>query len=110
MAKRSGRGDLVFAALADPTRRAMIERLASGPASVTQLAEPFGIALPTATRHLGVLDDAGLITSTKHGRVRMCRLNRAALDEAAEWIETHRRRWTTRLDALENRIAEGTLE
>lgn len=107
MAKYAVDLDRVLSALADPTRRAMIERLAEGPASVSELARPFAIALPTATRHLGVLGAAGLVTTAKHGRVRMCTLNRDALDSTAEWIETHRRRWETRLDALEKHAREG---
>ncbi len=109
MAKHSGSVDAVLSALADPTRRAMVERLAEGPASVSELAKPFAIALPTATKHLAVLSAAGLVTSSKRGRVRMCRLERAALDETASWIEARRRRWETRLDALEIRITEGPM-
>jgi DNA-binding transcriptional ArsR family regulator len=107
MAKRLDSVDAVLAALADPTRRAMVDRLAEGPASVSELARPFAIALPTATKHLAVLSAAGLVTSSKRGRVRMCRLERTALDETAAWIEARRRRWETRLDALENLIMEG---
>jgi len=107
MAKHSRSVDAVLAALADPTRRAMVERLSEGPASVSELARPFAIALPTATRHLAVLSSAGLVTSSKRGRVRMCRLERTALDETAAWIDARRRRWETRLHALDTLITEG---
>ncbi len=107
MAKHAAGADRVFTALADPTRRGMIERLSRGPASVSELAEPYGIALPTAVRHLGVLADAGLVTTRKRGRVRMCSLERGALAEVADWIDRQRRTWTTRLDALERTLDEG---
>ena len=96
----------MFAALADPTRRAMVERLSEGPASVSELARPFAITLPTATRHIAQLSAAGLVSSTKRGRVRMCRLERAPLDATAAWIEERRRRWETRLGALDVLITE----
>lgn len=91
----------VFQALADPTRREVIDRLASGAASTSALAEPFAMALPSFTQHLGVLEQAGLVTSTKEGRVRTYRLASAGLEEAAGWLADRRRLWTQRLDQLD---------
>lgn len=93
--------DRVFHALADPTRRKAIERLATGPASTSQLAEPFDMALPSFTQHLGVLERAGLVTSTKKGRVRTYRLAPAALEIADGWLTEQRRLWERRLDQLD---------
>ena len=89
-----------FAALADPTRREVLERLASGPASTTALAEPFGMSLPGMLKHIRVLEEAGLVRTAKVGRIRECELGPRPLDEAAEWIESSRRRWEGRLDRL----------
>lgn len=93
--------DLVFRALSDPTRRAVVSRLAEGEMPVSVLAEPFDMALPSFAQHLKVLEDCGLIGSEKRGRSRWCRLERARLDEAASWMEAERRRWADRLDRLE---------
>lgn len=93
--------DLAFHALSDPTRRAVLSRLAEGELPVTELAEPFGMALPSFAQHLRVLEDCGLITSEKRGRSRWCRLEQARFDEAANWMQAERRRWTERLDRLE---------
>jgi DNA-binding transcriptional ArsR family regulator len=92
--------DAVFAALADPTRRAMTERLARGDASVGQLAEPFALTLPTVTKHLAVLEHATLIEHWKEGRVRYCRLVPAPLDDADAWIAYHRAFWRGRFRGL----------
>jgi len=93
--------DLAFHALSDPTRRAVLSRLAEGEVPVSALAEPFDMALPSFAQHLKVLEDCGLIVSEKRGRSRWCRLVPARFDEAADWMEAERRRWTARLDRLE---------
>src|SRR5512140_153472 len=93
--------DATFAALADPTRRAILARLAGGEASVTQLAEPFAMSLPAVTKHLKVLENAGLISRGREAQFRPCKLEPAPLREATAWIETHRRLWEERLDGLE---------
>jgi DNA-binding transcriptional ArsR family regulator len=92
--------DLAFQALADPTRRAMVERLARGPASVSELKRPLPMSLPAVMQHLAVLETSGLVVSQKSGRVRTCRINPAALAEAARWIEGQRVEWERRLDRL----------
>lgn len=93
--------DQVFQALADPTRRQVIERLVAGPASTSELAAPFDMALPSFTQHLDVLTRAGLVTSTKTGRVRTYRLAPAALEAASGWLAAQRRLWEQRLDQLD---------
>ncbi len=93
--------DRVFQALADPTRRQVIERLVSGSASTTELAEPFDMALPSFTQHLGVLERAGLVTSTKAGRIRTYQLAPAGLALADGWLADRRRLWEQRLDQLD---------
>jgi DNA-binding transcriptional ArsR family regulator len=93
-----------FAALADPTRRAMLARLASGPATVTELAEPFALALPTVSRHLKVLEAAGLITREKSAQFRPCRLNAAPLEEADTWLASYREFFSERFDALDAQL------
>jgi DNA-binding transcriptional ArsR family regulator len=90
----------MFHALGDSSRRAMVERLARGPASVTELARPLDMALPTVVQHLGVLETAGIVSSTKVGRVRTCQLVTAALDPAAEWISRQRLPAERQLDRL----------
>ncbi len=90
--------DRSFAALTDPTRRAVIERLVKGPASVSELANPHDMALPTFMRHLKVLEDCGLIRSVKKGRVRTCHIESAPLLQVQGWLEWQRRVWEQRLD------------
>lgn len=92
--------DQAFSALADPTRRAVVEQLARGPAPVSALALPFDIALPTFMRHLKVLEDCGLVRSVKKGRVRTCHIEAAPLMELQGWLEWQRRTWEGRLDRL----------
>lgn len=92
--------DLAFQALADPTRRAMVERLARGPASVSELKAPFHMSLPAVMQHLAVLETSRLVVSQKSGRVRTCRINPPALAEAERWIEGLRLEWERRLDRL----------
>ncbi|MGH6962179.1 MAG: ArsR/SmtB family transcription factor [Dongiaceae bacterium] len=89
-----------FAALADPTRRAILQRLSRGDASVGELARPFAISLPAVSRHLKVLSQAGLIAREKEAQWRLCRLDAAPLHEALGWIEQYRRFWEDRFDAL----------
>ncbi len=93
--------DGIFRALADPTRRAVVHRLVRGPASVSELAAPFDMKLPTFMKHLRVLEDGGLIRSTKRGRVRTCEIQPRRLAEAEDWIAKHRAIWESRLDRLE---------
>jgi DNA-binding transcriptional ArsR family regulator len=92
--------DPVFRALADPTRREMVDRLSRGPASVSQLAEPFDMSLSAVVQHLAVLESSGLVRSEKVGRVRTCRLEKQALRHAEEWFAGRRDRWERRLDRL----------
>jgi DNA-binding transcriptional ArsR family regulator len=92
--------DLAFQALADPTRRAIVERLAEGPASVGELKRPLPMSLPAVMQHLAVLEASGLVVSQKSGRVRTCRINPAALAEAERWIAERRLEWERRLDRL----------
>jgi len=93
--------DRAFHALSDPTRRAVVSRLAEGEAPVSALAEPFDMALPSFAQHLKVLEECGLIASEKRGRSRWCRLEQARFAEAADWMEAERRRSADRLDRLE---------
>ena len=91
----------VFHALGDPTRRAILDRLAEGEATVSHLSRPFDLSLAAVSKHLGVLERAGLVTREARGRERVCRINPAALDDARSWLEFHERFWTDRLEALE---------
>ncbi len=92
----------VFAALSDPTRRAVLERLSAGPAAVSDLARPFDMALPSFTQHLGVLEECGLVRSKKRGRVRTYRLAPKPLEAAESWLGKRRRVWEARLDQLDD--------
>lgn len=98
--------DLMFRALADPTRRGMVERLSCGPASVGELAEPHAMSLSAVVQHLQVLEASGLVRSEKVGRVRTCRLEPAALRAAERWIAERRASWEHRLDRLGDVLAE----
>ncbi len=100
--------DGTFSALADPTRRAILARLALGEASVTELAEPFDVSLPAVSKHLRVLERAGLLTREKDGRVRRCRLVAGPMQEAAEWIVSYRHFWEAQFDALAEYLHEST--
>ena len=95
-----------FAALADPTRRAILAKLASGEASVSELAEPFSISMPAITKHLKVLENAGLISRTRSAQFRPCKLEAAPLKEVAGWVEEYRRFWSESFDRLEAYLAE----
>ena len=97
--------DLVFQALADPSRRAMVERLCRGPASVSELARPLAMSLPAVVQHLQVLQDSGLVRSEKVGRVRTCQIEPAALRTAEKWIIERRTTWERRLDRLGDYLA-----
>ncbi len=92
--------DQTFRALADPTRRAIVVRLARGASSLSDLARPFDMSLPAVHKHLRVLEEAGLVSSAKEGRVRECRLETRALERATSWIEQRRALWQRRLDNL----------
>jgi DNA-binding transcriptional ArsR family regulator len=96
----------LFSALADPARRAMVQRLSRGPTSVSELAKPLPMSLPAAMQHLGVLEDAGLVRSEKRGRVRMCSIEPGALSLAEQWINARRVEWERRLDRLGNYLAD----
>jgi DNA-binding transcriptional ArsR family regulator len=93
--------DRLFAALANPTRRRVVERLSARSASVSELAKPFDMALPSFVQHLQVLEEAGLIRSTKEGRVRTYRIEGEALGAARDWLERQRALWEARLDRLD---------
>src|SRR5215813_4627750 len=95
-----------FAALADPTRRAIVARLARGDAAVNELAEPFAMTLPGISKHLKVLERCGLISRTRHAQFRPCHLEGAALDSAVSWIEENRRIWTERFDKLDQHLRD----
>jgi DNA-binding transcriptional ArsR family regulator len=93
-----------FAALADPTRRAILARLALGETSVTELARPFEMSMPAVSKHLKVLERAGLISRSREAQWRPCRLDAGPLKEAASWIEEYRRFWSPYVDALERHL------
>ena len=95
---------LTFAALADPTRRSILARLAEGDATVNELAEPFQVSLPAISRHLKVLERAGLIVRRREAQWRPARLQADPLDEAMEWVQTRKRTWETRMDRLETHL------
>ena len=98
--------DRTFSALSDPTRRAILARLADGETTVTELAEPFAMSLPAVSKHLKVLERAGLITRGRHAQWRPCRLEPAPLKEASDWLEEYRRLWEERLDRLDEYLRE----
>lgn len=105
MAKHDPNLDLIFQALSDPTRRAMLARLATGPVPVSELARPTGLALPTVMRHLSVLEEAALISSSKTGRTRMCFANPDTMAATRDWMEEQRAIWEARTDRLEAYVA-----
>lgn len=106
MLNKSAALDRVFQALADPTRRAMVERLSRSPASVSELAKPLAMSLPSVMQHLQLLEASGLVRSEKVGRVRTCRIEAAALRKAEQWIIERRKSWERRLDRLGEYLAE----
>src|SRR5581483_8966275 len=101
MAQQSAQLDGVFLALADPTRRAVLGRLSSGPASVGELARPFDMALPSFMKHIRLLEDSGWIRTRKQGRVRTCAIEKRALGAAESWLATQRAIWEARFDRLD---------
>src|ERR1700685_1860939 len=102
--------DLTLSALADPTRRAILSRLASGEASVNELAAPFDMSQPSISKHLKVLERAGLISRGRSAQFRPCRLEAAPLKEVAAWVEQYRRYWEESLDRLDSYLREAQLE
>jgi DNA-binding transcriptional ArsR family regulator len=102
----SDRLSVIFSALADPTRRAILARLATGSASVTELAEPFAMSLPAVSKHLKVLERAGLIARGREAQWRPCRLEAAPLREIASWLDEYRQFWDEQLDRLDTYLAE----
>jgi DNA-binding transcriptional ArsR family regulator len=98
--------DQVFQSLADPTRRAMVDRLCRGPASVSELARPLDMSLAAVVQHLQVLHESGIVRSEKVGRVRTCRIDPVALRTAEQWISARRAMWESRLDRLAEYLAE----
>jgi len=105
MLKYSGELDLVFQALGDPTRRELVDRLAQGPASVSELAAPLPISMPAVLQHLRALEDCGLVRSEKVGRVRTCHLELKMLNTAQTWISARKAMWERRLDRLDAFLA-----
>lgn len=105
MAKYDAQLDLHFTALGDPTRRMVLARLARGPASVSELAAPHDMALSSFLGHLKKLEDAGLMVSTKTGRVRVCALSADAFSPAQDWLTTQKAAWNGRLDRLDDYVA-----
>jgi DNA-binding transcriptional ArsR family regulator len=99
--------DGAFAALSDPTRRGILDRLGRGPASISELAAPFHMTITGVKKHVRILEDAHLLTSTKVGRVRQCRIETAALKTVEDWISERRNRWERRLDRLGAYLAEN---
>ena len=97
---------MTFAALADPTRRAILARLAGGEVSVTELAAPFDISLPAVTKHLQVLERAGLVSRSRHAQWRPCKLEAAPLRAASGWIDDYRQHWEASLDRLDTYLQE----
>jgi DNA-binding transcriptional ArsR family regulator len=106
MPNRPPQLDRVFQALSDPTRRAVVERLGEGPAPVSDLARPFDMALPSFLQHLRVLEDAGLVHSTKVGRVRTYRMSPEVIKEAEGWLGQQRAMWERRLDQMDSFLKE----
>ena len=110
MVNQSESLDLVFQALADPSRRTIVDRLTEGPATVSELAHPLTMSLPAVLQHLRVLQDCGLITSTKTGRVRTCRIQPSVLRGAEQWFTDRRRGWEDNLDRLGDLLAQTNPE
>jgi DNA-binding transcriptional ArsR family regulator len=105
--RQSETADRVFRALADPSRRLLVERLSDGPASVSELARPLAMSLPAVVQHLQVLETSGLVSSEKVGRVRTCRIRPAAMGPVEHWINARRTTWERRLDDLGEYLGEG---
>lgn len=99
--------DTIFAALSDPTRRAILEQLAKGEATVSELAEPFDMSLPAISKHLRILEEAGFLVRQKEGRVHRIQLNSKPLKDAIKWLEYYRNFWDARLDSLEKYLGKS---
>lgn len=97
---------LKFAALADPTRRAILARLSSGDTAVTELAQPFDMSLPAVSKHLKVLERAGLISRGRDAQFRPCRLEAEALKDVSQWVEQYKKHWEERFDRLDDYLRE----
>ncbi|MGA9869882.1 MAG: metalloregulator ArsR/SmtB family transcription factor [Rhodococcus sp. (in: high G+C Gram-positive bacteria)] len=106
MAQYPNRLDTVFATLSDPTRRAVIDRLSTGPASVSELAGPFDMALPSFMKHVRMLEQSGWISTRKTGRVRICALDTTPFSVVDDWLQRHRAMWEQHTDRLENFVTE----
>jgi DNA-binding transcriptional ArsR family regulator len=106
MVNYSGALDATFSALADPTRRAILARLAAGERTVGELAEPFAVSLPAVSKHLRVLERAGLLVQEKDGRTRRCHLEPRPLEDASKWIERYRKFWEARFQRLDAVLEE----
>ena len=100
--------DSTFAALSDATRRGILARLATGEASVTELAKPYDMSLPAVSKHLRVLESAGLVARSKDGRVHRCRLEAAPMKSAADWMAHYRQFWEAQLDSLQRYLEKST--
>jgi DNA-binding transcriptional ArsR family regulator len=100
--------DRTFFALSDPTRRGILERLGGGPATISELARPFGLTINGVKKHVVILEGAELVVTAKVGRTRECRLGPASLGEATGWIEAHRRAWEARLDRFGDYVERTT--
>ena len=100
----------MFQALADPTRRQIVDRLSKGPASVSELAQPFAMSLPAVVQHLQVLEQSGLVRSKKEGRVRTCTIDTEAMSQAEKWLSERRLTWNCRLDRLDVLFASSADE
>ncbi len=99
--------DLAFGALAHPIRRGILARLSAGEATIAELARPFKVSAPAISKHMRILEEAGLLSRKKHGREHRCRLEQKRMKEAEAWIERHRTFWNERLDALERYLKEN---
>ena len=105
MVKSQATLDRTLAALSDPTRRDILDRLGRGPASISDLAGPLDISLPGLLKHVRILEEAQLVQTRKNGRTRECRLGRARLDDVGSYVESYRRRWERRIDRLDAYVA-----
>ena len=110
MVKYSATIDRTLGASADPTRRDILDRLARGPQSISELAKPYDISLPGLMKHVRILEEARLVETHKNGRTRECRLGDARLDDVDEWVDRYRKRWEGRLDRMESYLAKRKRE
>ncbi len=106
MVKYSATLDRTLTAIADPTRRDILDRLGRGPASISELAKPYDISLPGLMKHVRILEEAELVRTHKTGRTRECSLGPQRLDDVEQWVETYRQRWERRIDRLETYMAK----